>query len=147
MAAILQSDPLELHDVQAGPMLEAVVQATERTHDLLGPTSIQQTVDAMVARAHALGASQLHGASDAGFFLAGAMAQRSNLFRLWRPGDQGPVLLVDGVLAGLVGLYVTASHVQAVGAEPAGALFLGLIKPGQESNGVRPTHLSLSDAA
>src|SRR3954470_24462508 len=98
MAAILQSAIQDPHPVQAGPMLEALIQATERTRDLLTPSSIRDTVDAMVARAQALGARHLHGASDAGFFIAGAMAHRSQVLRLWRPEDRGAVLLIDGVL-------------------------------------------------
>jgi hypothetical protein len=144
MVPVLQSDHQDPPQLTAGPILEGVLTATRQTQALLAPSRLQGTVEVMVSRAHALGISALYGASDAGNFLAGAMAHRSEQLHLWSPEDRGAVLVVDGVVAGLAGLHVAARRVGSTGAEHVDALVLGLLaEPGRELG----THISLTDAS
>jgi hypothetical protein len=100
----------------------------------------------MVAQAHMLGTFALYGASGDGFFLAGAMAHRSQQLHLWSPEDRGAVLVVDGVVAGLAGLRVAAGHIASTGAEHVDALVLGLLtEPGWAPSRELGTHISLMD--
>jgi hypothetical protein len=110
-----------------GPLLAAVLEAKKQTRDLVRPERLAATVDALVERAHATGVRAIHGASDIGHSLAGAMAYASPRLRLWQPGDPGGVLLVDGVVAGLSGVRLAAERARAVGAERVEALILGAL--------------------
>lgn len=133
MALTLQSsqsaNPHVLPEV--GAILAAVLDAKERTRTLVDSPRLTATIDAMVARAHALGASTIYGASDIGHFLCGAMACRSDRLQLWVAGDASPVFLIDGVVAGLAGLQVAAEQLSVAGANCADdALVLGVTAPG-----------------
>jgi hypothetical protein len=128
-------------------MLEAILSATERTQAMVASARLKESVEEMVAQAHTLGTLALYGASEVGFFIAGAMVHRSQRLHLWHPGEQGAVLLIDGVLAGLAGLQVAADHIRSAGAEHVDALVLGLLADTGRAPGYEPpTHISLSDA-
>jgi hypothetical protein len=113
--------------IETGPLLAAVVDAKRETGHLLGPEHLVGTVDALVLRAHALGAHAVYGASDIGQSLAGAMAYASPRLRLWEPREPAAVLLIDGVIAGLSGIRLAAERLKRVGAKRVEALVVGAL--------------------
>lgn len=134
--------------LDAGPLLEAVIEATRRTQMLLAPDRLQRTVDAMVGRAHAFGVSAVYGASEAGFFLAGAMAHQSEQLRLWKPEDREAVHLVDGVIVGLGGLHVATHQIKSIGARRVDALVLALLDPSDWArSGELGSYIAMSDVS
>jgi hypothetical protein len=114
----------------AGPLLAAVMEANRQTAQLIVPERFAGTIDALVVRAHALGASVLHGASGIGQSLAGAMAYASGQLRLWQVGEGTSVLLVEGVVASLAGVLFVGERLKAMGAESVDALVLGSLSHG-----------------
>jgi hypothetical protein len=112
---------------KAGPVLAAIIEAKRQTGHLVDAERLAGTVDALVHRAHALGARAVYGASDIGQSLAGAMAYASPRLRLWHPGEPAAVLLVDGVVAGLSGVRLAAERAKTIGAERVDALILGAL--------------------
>jgi hypothetical protein len=111
---------------EAGPLLAAVIQAKDATARVLDGPNRRATIDAMVEKAHAIGAEAIYGASDVGHCFAGAMAYASPRLRLWQPGEHAALLLVDGCVASVSGMGVAAERVSAVGATRIDALVVAL---------------------
>ena len=73
---------------------------SKRNADLLSVETCANTIDGVTNAAVASGTRSLLGATWIGHAICGAaVANSKGTLRLWRSGDSGPVLVVDGVTA------------------------------------------------
>ncbi len=111
---------------QAGPLLEAVMNAERANRELFDSLHLAETVDHLCAHARALDNSRLWGASEVGNRLIGAMLLTNPKLRLWTPGEAAQVVLIDGFVAAPTGVVSVASNARSLGASSVTAVVLGL---------------------
>jgi hypothetical protein len=117
-------------EVEAGPVLQAVLKAKAATIEATKGGAIRETVDALVAQGRSMGARRLFGASEIGHALAGAMAYAAPEMEIWTPGSPiEHVLLIDGALASQAGARWHMEIALAAGSERVDALVLSAPDP------------------
>jgi hypothetical protein len=111
-----------------GPLLNLALDAETVSRELMDPERLLSVTKGLIELAISLGSRQLWGTSETGQQLVGAMLLESRgRFSPWIPGNLGPVLLVDGVVAGTAGIETAAAHVRQLGAVRVEALIVGLL--------------------
>lgn len=89
---------------------------SKRNADLLSGEECANTIRAVEDAAVANGARYLTGATWIGHAICGAaVATSKGALRLWKSGDAGPVLVVDGVTASLIAVRRVQSHLNIMG--------------------------------
>lgn len=114
-------------------LLELADHITTRNADLLSSDGCAAALDGVLSAAAASGARCLAGATSAGHAICGAAVVRSNgRLRLWRSGDAGPVLVVDGVTASRIAVQVVQRRLEHRGLATF-AHVIGLVQPVESS--------------
>ncbi|HXC79464.1 MAG TPA: hypothetical protein VNU19_20705 [Candidatus Acidoferrum sp.] len=132
----MTASPGQHHDLCKGfrgPLLNEVLAAEVASYDVLAGDRSRHVIDEMVIAAHDMGHRFVHGASQWGLYLAGAMIGRSDELVPWVPRNPVRVLLIDGCLAGATGLITAASRLRSLGALDVDALAVDLPPEAQSS--------------
>jgi hypothetical protein len=123
----LQSTQTDLPRWGVDP-LQRILNAQRANAALLAPSAFARTIDAVEAEIGKLGVADLRGATEIGHVVAGAVIERAEgRLRLWMPGSPGPVLLLDGVIAGGARLSTVATEMKKLGVESVAAVVLGTV--------------------
>jgi hypothetical protein len=122
---------------RVGPLLNQILQAQAQTSALLSAVSLEAIAKRMVALADELGLQALHGASEAGTRLVGAMLLLSGGMSAWE-GQAQAVLLMDGVVVSPLGVRTTAAHLLRLGATAVHGAVLDVLQANTVEAGQQP---------
>jgi hypothetical protein len=125
----------------SGPILRSVRAAQEETATLLGRDRLAAVGEAISDYAAERGFAKAYGCSVAGHTLVGAAALMSTMLEPWRPGSIAPVLLVDGVVAGLAGIDAAADAALRSGATRVEVVVLGTVGQDTKLRRAHPVHV------
>jgi hypothetical protein len=112
-----------------GPVLADVLRAQADIQALFAPSCYRSRVEELAQVVEQAGHRYLHGSSDAGIALSGALAYRVAGARIWTPGERRRVLLVEAIVVSLAGLGEVARWARTLGAIDVDALVVGTDDP------------------
>jgi hypothetical protein len=123
MSQLVQKRFVSAHD---GPLLRLILAADAANQALFTQARLRPAVAELERLCDCTGHSIVHGLSDAGQRLAGALMFARPGIESWRPGVER-VLLLDGVVAGLDGIAIAAPRLRSMGAMTIDACVVELI--------------------
>jgi hypothetical protein len=129
----------------SGPLLDAVIRVERANADVLRSSNLRDWSKRLAALAVERGRIVLYGASTVGDELVGAMVVTDPRLEVWRPGDERPVLVVDGWVTSMAGVVLVAHRLAALGAPNSESVVIGIDSPAGLSQEVL-SHLSVLES-
>ncbi len=116
-----------------GPLLERALEADARSKAIMSGVALREVVDEMADLVAGTGANALLGASSVGHAMVGAISYCLPSARPWAPGHVEPVLVVDVVVASVVGLDAVGQYASRMGATSVAALVVAVLDDDAQS--------------
>lgn len=110
-----------------GPLLGRALEADRRSKAIVSGVEFREVVDEMANEVVGARRDALLGASSMGQALVGALSYRLPNARMWTPGRAEPVLVVDVVVASVVGLDAVGQYAFRMGATSVAALVVAVL--------------------